>query len=1060
MRFKKTQFFVGLATIILSLLFFLGAGTRTVQGSADDPCSGGTLAYWPMDEGTGNLIQDICNGYNGSWTQGVSWSTDEEGSYLQFSGGSGERIAINTTALSQNTSITVELRMMPGSDRSSPLRVISQMKPSDGSGGHLRFTLDYSGSRLEVWGGTGGGRFWYCGDGKINCLPANEWVHVAFQINGTQVWIYYDGVLVASGSLPYPQILRATNAITEIGCGERIYNFDGKIQYIRISQGIRNDFILTRPPQNQTPIAHAGVDQTVFTNQLVTLDGSGSSDPDSDPLTYAWSEGGTNPQTGILSDTTSVNPSFTPIVAGTYTLNLVVNDGKVDSATDTVIITVQTPPTIGANLAGYVPPTGSECDIDVPLQYSTIQAGIDAASSGDTVCVGAGLYNEDIKIYAKSIRLSGRGASASVIIGKTTTPDQGGTVYVGAASNVIVEGFLIRGVGSDRQTGAVRIWEQVSDSLVRYNWIIAGNGENAFLTDNGQTNFLIQNNIIEGNNSPMVAHVNAFDANKPSHKVDFLNNTFIGTVNPISGWDSGWVLQASAPNSLLNQNSFQTTGTINALIVANPANSVNENNLNGGNHIKVRNSGAPYPYSLNAENNWWGDSDPSDNIYGDVDFTPFVQIPFLEYPIPDWNHPPIVDTGGPYTVYEGSMVTLSGSGLDPNGDPLNLAWDLDNDGSFETSGSNPEFSAVNRDGPDIQVVVLRVCDDRGGCVAVNTSVEIINYVPVISATINDSPKTEGSAVSIEVIASDAAGDLDPLEFEFDCDNDGIFETGPQFENSTTCLFADNGDFQVSVKVSDGDGGEDIDSTMAQIINASPVVELIYAPLDPVPIGVPIEVIGEFSDPGQQDSHTATWDWGNNEVTDGIVDGYVSSGSYTYSSSGVYTITLSVTDDDGGMDISYYSYVVIYDPAGGFVTGSGWINSPAGAVIGKPHLTGKAIFGFVSKYKNGATTPSGKTQFHFQVAGLKFNSTSYQWLVVSGKKAQLKGFGTVNGDGEYGFMISAIDGDLQGGNGIDLFRIKIWDIASGDVIYDNQFGAEDDEDPTTQVQAGSIAIHKE
>ncbi len=58
----------------------------------------------------------------------------------------------------------------------------------------------------------------------------------------------------------------------------------------------------------------------------------------------------------------------------------------------------------------------------------------------------------------------------------------------------------------------------------------------------------------------------------------------------------------------------------------------------------------------------------------------------------------------------------------------------------------------------------------------------------------------------------------------------------------------------------------------------------------------------------------------------------------------------------------YNYAVVYDPIGGFVTGGGYIMSPAGAYVQDPAATGKANFGFVSKYKKGATVPSGSTEF--------------------------------------------------------------------------------------------------
>ena len=57
-------------------------------------------------------------------------------------------------------------------------------------------------------------------------------------------------------------------------------------------------------------------------------------------------------------------------------------------------------------------------------------------------------------------------------------------------------------------------------------------------------------------------------------------------------------------------------------------------------------------------------------------------------------HPPTADAGGPYTVAEGGQVTLSGTGSDPDMDPLSYAWDLNNDGTFETPGQSVTFSAA------------------------------------------------------------------------------------------------------------------------------------------------------------------------------------------------------------------------------------------------------------------------------------------------------------------------------------------------------------------------------
>jgi hypothetical protein len=149
-----------------------------------------------------------------------------------------------------------------------------------------------------------------------------------------------------------------------------------------------------------------------------------------------------------------------------------------------------------------------------------------------------------------------------------------------------------------------------------------------------------------------------------------------------------------------------------------------------------------------------------------------------------------------------------------------------------------------------------------------------------------------------------------------------------------------------------------------------------------------------------------------------------------------------------------AFVVVYDPSGGFVTGGGWITSPAGAYAPAPTATGKATFGFVAKYKPGANKPDGNTEFSFKAAGFDFRSTSYDWLVVAGSKAQYRGAGTVNGAAGYGFLLTAYD------DSPDRLRLKVWD-ASNTVVYDNRRGSSDDVD-TADPQAlagGSIVVHR-
>jgi uncharacterized delta-60 repeat protein len=233
------------------------------------------------------------------------------------------------------------------------------------------------------------------------------------------------------------------------------------------------------------------------------------------------------------------------------------------------------------------------------------------------------------------------------------------------------------------------------------------------------------------------------------------------------------------------------------------------------------------------------------------------------------------------------------------------------------------------------------------------------------------------------------------------------------------------------------------------------------------VGTPVNFTGTFTDDAG-DTHTAEWHFDSLTQPAMVVE---PSGStpgtanttYTFNQPGVYNVSLTVTDNGNLSGTATTvnnlpAYVVIYDPNGGSVTGGGWILSPAGAFAPMPSLTGKATFGFVSKYQNGASVPTGNTEFQFKAGGLNFKSTSYDWLVVSGgKKAQYKGAGTINGGGSYRFMLTCIDGDKPGGGGVDKFRIRIWSDSNG-LIYDNQLNAPDSDDPSTALGGGSIVIH--
>lgn len=94
------------------------------------------------------------------------------------------------------------------------------------------------------------------------------------------------------------------------------------------------------------------------------------------------------------------------------------------------------------------------------------------------------------------------------------------------------------------------------------------------------------------------------------------------------------------------------------------------------------------------------------------------------------NQPPTVDANGPYNVNEGGSVQVSATGNDPENQALTYAWDLDNNGSFETAGQTVSFSAVGLL-PGNRQVNVRVTDP-GNLAAMDTAI-----IQILDATTKD-----------------------------------------------------------------------------------------------------------------------------------------------------------------------------------------------------------------------------------------------------------------------------------------------------------------------------------
>jgi hypothetical protein len=125
--------------------------------------------------------------------------------------------------------------------------------------------------------------------------------------------------------------------------------------------------------------------------------------------------------------------------------------------------------------------------------------------------------------------------------------------------------------------------------------------------------------------------------------------------------------------------------------------------------------------------------------------------------IPD----PTVGAGGPYSVVEGTSVTLNATGSDVNGNSLTYAWDLDNNGSFETAGQSVNFSAATFTAPSSYTVKVQGTDVGGLTSVSQTTVNVIYNFGGFSSPVSNPPAVNtikaGQAVSVKFSLSGDQG---------------------------------------------------------------------------------------------------------------------------------------------------------------------------------------------------------------------------------------------------------------------------------------------------------------
>lgn len=272
---------------------------------------------------------------------------------------------------------------------------------------------------------------------------------------------------------------------------------------------------------------------------------------------------------------------------------------------------------------------------------------------------------------------------------------------------------------------------------------------------------------------------------------------------------------------------------------------------------------------------------------------------------------------------------------------------------------------------------------------------------------------EGSSVQLTGGGSDPDGGA--VSYAWDLDNDQVFETNSQ--NVSFAAVDGPAAFTVNLKVTDLNGQSQTDSTTVTVNNVNPVLGVITGPRNPVVVNTTVTTSVSYSDLGVLDTHTAVWDWGDgaDKASDGAVGAFngagIITGSHTYTEPGMYTITLTLTDKDGGSAVRKFQSVYVYESFTMQAVGKGSYISPAGSYLSNPTRGGLTLFDFnarVMRQAFGRYALTGYLNLQLKNAGMIFKSANVRWLDTAEGTAQFVGTGYLNGKRGYEYFVSVID----------------------------------------------------
>lgn len=262
--------------------------------------------------------------------------------------------------------------------------------------------------------------------------------------------------------------------------------------------------------------------------------------------------------------------------------------------------------------------------------------------------------------------------------------------------------------------------------------------------------------------------------------------------------------------------------------------------------------------------------------------------------------------GNPAGAVPCDLVEFDGSCSTDDGVIVLYEWDFDGDGNWDFDDTTP-FASHSYDDPNNYNVQLRVTDDEGAMDTLNTPllVAVSNALPTAVAGADDTEVETGQTINFTGLEShdnDCDGaSIDSYEWDFDYDGStfNVDATG----GTTSHSYSSPDTYTVGLRVTDDEGGTDIDGTLVITVSVPLEPPVAFATADPNPQTVCEDVT--FSDDGSFDPDGGSitlWEWDFNYDGTFNQDATGSTVNHAFNIPGVYSVQLRVTDDEGATDL--------------------------------------------------------------------------------------------------------------------------------------------------------------